>query len=323
MLRPIFHWKTYFYDVLLPALRRLPPERADATLRMIGRAGLAVPGRAASLRRSLADALGAAPPADDAVLRLAQNSARFLARDYLLEGLDPSAWSARFEVEGLAHLRSAIDSGRGAILLGSHFGAHVVGMHWLGRTVEAAGVPLRFVVQRPKHASRRLLAAFDDDDGRTPTRAECTLRRDLPTVECARRVLSARAALASGMLVYFSGDVPWSSRHARAGRFLGRSRTFQSVWAELAATTGAAVLPLFCRHRPDGRYRITIDPPFLVAPGSEPAAVSTFLSRLEREILSAPEDAVAHLTWPSYGTPSSWRAGSLSPLSSGDLARIP
>ncbi len=99
------------------------------------------------------------------------------------------------------------------------------------------------------------------------------------------------------MAIYLSGDIPWPSCHARPGRLLGRSALFQGVWADLAAIARSPVVPVFCLHRPGGRYAITFDPPFHPDPKT---AVPTYLERLEREILANPAEAVAHLSWPCY-----------------------
>ena len=63
----------------------------------------------------------------------------------------------RFDVRGDQRLRAAMAGGRGAILVGSHLGAHVAGLHWLHRR----GLPVRLLVQRPKHVSRALQVRFD------------------------------------------------------------------------------------------------------------------------------------------------------------------
>ena len=60
----------------------------------------------------------------------------------------------RFEVLGYEHLERALAAGRGVILVGSHMGAYIAGLHWLFRK----RLPVRALVQRPPHVSRTLLA---------------------------------------------------------------------------------------------------------------------------------------------------------------------
>jgi lauroyl/myristoyl acyltransferase len=295
-------WKFWFYQGFLPALRRLGPARGDAVLGGLGRIAAALwpPRRgeqtAALARARLAYRADWRPEAVRA--ELAANSVRFLARDYPLDEPDDDAVLARFAIEGDATLRAALAEGRGAILVGSHLGAHIAAVHGLYRL----GVPLRLLVQRPNHVSRYLNRRFDRDDA--PHRqSEFFLRRALAPGQAVERLVRARAALRDGLAVYLTGDIPWSGPNSRPGRLLGQSRTFLAVWADLAALTRAPVFLLFCTHRPGGRYTLTIDPPRTLAPGDEASAVARYLARLDAEIAAHPADAVAHLLWPCYGPP--------------------
>jgi len=226
---------------------------------------------------------------------LAANTLRFAARDYALDAAPDDEVLARFDVAGFDALQTALESGRGAIILGSHLGGYIAAMHWLHRR----GVPLRLLVQRPRHISRELNQRFDRDEPHP--QANFFLRRDMSPARGIERLLHARAALRDGLAVYLSGDIPWNGPNTRTGRLLGTSRTFLSVWADLAVLTRVPVFPMFCTHRPGGRYALTIDAPWTLAAGEEPAAVARYLARLESEIKHHPADAVAHLLWPCYG----------------------
>ena len=302
-------WKPLFYDAMLPILRRLGPETCDCGLAALGRLVSAWPARARDQRAALAAASRALDlDRDPLPASLAANLARFAARDYPLDGLADADVFARFEVEGFEHLAAALDAGRGAIVLGCHLGAYVSGLHWMFRR----GVPLRLLAQRPSHVSGYLQAVFDRDSPHP--QSGFFLRRRMPAGEGAACLVRARAALRDGLAVYLSGDIPWPSCHARPGRLLGGDRPFQSVWAELAAITGAPILPVFCRHRPGGRYALTFDPPFAADPAT---AVPRYLARLEVMIAAHPEEAVAHLTWPCY------RDEALAPATASGLGAIP
>ncbi len=299
-VRHLLSWKTLFYDVLLPGLRRLGAERGDAVVAGLGWVANTVRPRRrrllnGSLRRAR-EALDAHWPLSATRAALARNVGRFLARDYPLDGLSHTEVNARFSVQGFEHLQAALAGGRGVIVLGSHLGAHVAALHWLYRQ----DVPLRLLVQRPRHVSRELRRRFDRDDAPHPQRA-LFLRRAMPPVEAVERLLRARAVLRDGMALYLSGDIPWASCNTRPGRFLGQTRPFLSVWADLAALTRAPVVPVFCTHREGGRYALSFDVPWTVVPGAEGLAVARYLERLEAEIAAHPADAVAHLTWPCYG----------------------
>lgn len=300
--RHLLSWKTCFYEMLLPALRRLGPARCDAILGGLGRLSAAAwPPR----RRQLARAIDSARTAlhagwDRKALRpaLAANAIRFAARDYPLDAAPDEEVLARFDVNGFDALQAALDGGRGAIVLGCHLGGHIAALHWLYRR----GVPLRLLVQRPKHVSHELEHRFDRDEPHA--QADFFLRRDLTPALAAERLLHARAALRDGLAVYLSGDIPWNGPNTRSGRLLGSSLAFLSVWADLAVLTRVPVFLLFCTHRPGGRYALTIEPPWTLAAGDESAAVTRYLARLESEINAHPADAVAHLLWPCYGPPS-------------------
>jgi lauroyl/myristoyl acyltransferase len=298
-LRHLLSWKPLFYEAFLPALRLLGPARCDAVLGGLGRLHAALwPPRRRELTRALdraRGALGADWQAEDLHPGLAANAVRFLARDYPLDGGNDAEVLARFDVTGLAPLQAALAERRGAILVGSHLGGHIAALHWLYRQ----DLPVRLLVQRPRHVSRRLDRRFDRDEPHP--QSGFFLRRDLSPAAATERLLRARAALRAGLAVYLSGDIPWQGPNSRSGRLLGQPTTFLSVWADLAVVTRAPVFFLFCTHRPGGRYALTIESPFTLAPGDEPLAVARYLARLESEIATHPTDAVAHLLWPCYG----------------------
>ena len=113
---------------------------------------------------------------------LAANTARFLARDYPLDRQPDEAVLKRFDVRGFERLFTTLNEGHGAILVGSHLGAHIAGLHWLFRR----GLPLRLLVQRPRHVSRELNHRFDA--GGIHPQVEMFLRRDLSPAVAIERV---------------------------------------------------------------------------------------------------------------------------------------
>ena len=295
-IREILTWKFLLYEGFLPLLRHLGPGRADAVLSAIGRASVLFwPPRRARLASAmklvyLNTGIKKEPTA------LGVGVVRFLARDYLLD-TDNDEALGRFDASGAAAFDEALGQGRGVVLVGSHLGAHLAALHWLYRR----GVPLRLMVQRPKHVTRALSRFFDRDE--PEPQADFFLRRTLNPSECVARIMRARAALRAGKVVYLPGDIPWAGANSRAGHFLGRNHQMLSVWADLAALTGAPVFHLFCTHKPGGRFALTLESAGRVTPGEEAEAVDYYLSRLEARIAAHPGDAVAHLLWPCYGAP--------------------
>ncbi len=296
--RHLMSWKPLFYDGLIPALRALPPARADAILGGLGRVVAKWPARRIELIRAL-ERVKRSTEAEwgvrETLRGLEANIPRFLARDRPLDGTSDAQFAARFDVSGEDHLRAALDRGRGVILAGSHLGAHLSAPHWVYRQ----RLPLRMLIQRPRYVSRLLDARFDED-GPNP-QSGFFLRRHLTPEEASKRIFRTRAALRDGAIVYLKADVPWIGPNTTPGRLLGYSRTFQSLWAEFAALFRAPVVPVFCTHRPGGRYALTFDPAWNVRRGEEAEVVARYLARLEAQIQANPADAVAHLLWPCYG----------------------
>ncbi len=297
--RHLFTWKLWFYDAALPLLRRLGPARGDAILGAIGRfLALFQPKLCGKIALSLdraRTALGTDWDGSALAPALLANVPRFLARDYPLDVRDDALALARFDVSGESHLESALAAGRGVVLVGSHLGAHVSGLHWLHRR----GMPVRLLVQRPKHLSRTLQVCFDRPESHPQTKF--FLRRGLTTGEAADRILRAHAALRDGLAVYLNGDIPWTGPNARPGSLLGLTRPFLSVWADLAVLARSPVVFVTCTHAPAGRFRLNFSAPLNLAPGDEQHAVTTYLAHLESAIAAHPADAVAHLTWPCFG----------------------
>ncbi len=125
---------------------------------------------------------------------LAANTARFLGRDYPLDRQSDEAVLSRFEVRGYERLRATLADGRGAILVGSHLGAHIAGVHWLfrrGVSGEAAGSAPQARFSRAQPSIRRAA-------GRTP-RPRCSCAAISPGQCAVERVFRARAALRDGL----------------------------------------------------------------------------------------------------------------------------
>jgi phosphatidylinositol dimannoside acyltransferase len=299
--RQIWSWKFVFYDLLLPVLRGLGPARGDAILGLVGLLATAIrPNRKLRLRQALkraSDALEADWPVEKTWPALAASTARFLARDYPLDGQSEQAVLERFEVRGYERLRAVMSDGRGAILVGSHLGAHIAGVHWLFRR----GIPLRLLVQRPRHISRELNHRFNAD-GPHP-QAALFLRRDLSPPVAIERIFRARAALRDGLAIYLNGDIPWSGPNTCPGTLLGRPQRLLAIWTELAVLTGAPVFLVFCIHLPGGRFSLEIEEIGRLRPGEEETAVADYLKQLEARIATSPAEAFAHLLWPCYQSP--------------------
>lgn len=225
---------------------------------------------------------------------LEANALRYLARDGLLDGLSDEQAGSRFDWQGLDAVEAARAEGRGLIVVGAHYGAHLAALHALYRRTW----PLRLLVQRPRHVSRYLQNRFEGEGPRS--QARFFVHRGLTTGEAAERILLARAALREGQVVYLNGDIIWPGPNTRVELLLGREHPFLTLWADLAMLTGAPLTFLFARHEPEGRYAMTFAPPQRIMEGEEAQAVKRFFTMLESRIAAHPADAVPYLTWPSF-----------------------
>ncbi len=295
----------------MPVLRLLGPRSGDVVLGWLGRwTNRLQPGGREKLRRTLvraSAALEADWPIEPTVPLLAANIVRFRARDYPIDRLSTSQVLERFDVRGDQALRAAVTEGRGAILVGCHLGAHIAGIHWLYRR----RLPVRLLVQRPRHVSRFLTEQFDLSGPHA--QSSLFLRRDLSPALAVERIMAARSALRDGFAIYLNGDIPWHGPNTCAGRLLGREQRFLSIWTELAVLTRAPVFLLFCKNRPGGRFAMDIESIGTLRAGEESAAVTDYLRQLESRIANAPEDAIAHLSWPCYEPQAAMRGGPTRP----------
>ncbi len=302
--RRIFTWKFYFYDLLLPSLRYLSPARSDAVVCTLGKASTFLrPGRRAKLKaaiRRVNTELKRDEAAPSDWTALAESSARFTARDYALDVRDDAEALGRFDVTGYDEVEKAMAQGRGVILVGSHFGAHIAGLHWLFRS----GLPVRALIQRPKHVSADLSRRFDAAVSPYP-QAEFFLRRDLSPTAGVGRTLQARSALRDGLAMYLNGDIVWEGANTRTCRLLGRDHPFLTIWTDLAALTRSPVFFVFCKHLPGGRFTLEFKRLDATSHKDADPALAEYLNQVEAHVAADPAEAVAYLTWPCYTTSTS------------------
>ena len=279
-----------FYDLLLPLLRMLGPTRGDAILGWLGRVAMAVRPRRRQRFRACTRARQCRPRcrlvdrdhmAGAGVEHGAVPGPRLPARSPVRRGRPESVRRTRLRAAGRDALRPAAAPSWSAVT----WGPTSPGVHWLFRR----GVPLRLLVQRPRHVSRELNRRFDAR-GQHP-QAEMFLRRDLSPAVAVERVFRARAALRDGLAIYLNGDIPWTGPNTCAGRLLGRPQRFLAIWTELAVLTNAPVFLVFCTHLPDGRFALEIEAIGHLHAGEEESAIADYLKQLEARIVASPADA--------------------------------
>jgi KDO2-lipid IV(A) lauroyltransferase len=285
--------------LVLPLIRRLPPAKAASLITGIGHVEYRIV-RGLRVRFDTAVARGDAyfkGHWDVARLgrELAGNQIRWRTRDQLLDGLNDAAVKALVRVSGREHFESAVAEERGVILLGNHFGAHLIPAHWVARQ----GYPLRLVMERPHHVSRLLSRQFDSEG--PLGQKKLFISRKADASESAASILRATRVLKAGMVVFIASDVRWSGQNVVSGRFLGRDYEFSATWAKLAALSGAPVVPVFCAMASDGSHELEFLEGWHIAASSTGHEIANWvqksLDELEARVAREPANSNDYFFW--------------------------
>lgn len=290
-----------FVGVTLPVLRAISPRGAARLLALAGRGEFALSSGAAARHHAAVqgwvDHFNTDWDVDTLSRGLAGNEVRWQARDLLLDGLSDPQFDSLFEVTGREHLDNALGEGRGVILLASHFGSHMVPLHWVLRK----GYPMRVYMERPNHISRYLARRFAE--GGPLGQDKLFISRKFSASESAASIMRATRILKAGMVLCLAGDVRWSGPNTAPAMFLGTEHSFTATWVVLATMTRSPIVPVFCRMRPDGTYDLEFRPVLRIP--HEPAArsdvprhVQGFLDTVERELRRDPTNGNEYATWP-------------------------
>jgi KDO2-lipid IV(A) lauroyltransferase len=296
--------RKWFLGIALPFLRRFPLPLASRAIAGIGRIeydlfpelraafDAAVLRGAARLDCTWDDRAGIAR-------QLCGNQVRFRTRDRLLDGVSDERVARLFAIHGRDQLDAALDQGRGAIVLSSHFGGHLLPAHWLFRQ----GYGVRFYMERPRHISKYLTRQFDTD-GPLGQRKLFISRSKGDPAGSASSILRAAKVLGAGMIVYLAGDVRWTGPNTQVARFLSQYYHFSATWVRLAALTGAPVVPVFCPMLADGTYQIDFRPSYGIpeeaartGTGQALVWVQSYLQTLEDAVRRYPDNSNEYFFW--------------------------
>jgi KDO2-lipid IV(A) lauroyltransferase len=285
---------------VLPVLRRLPHRVAVALLGAMGRLDLlVVPKQGALYEAAVAEAgkrLGCPWDARTVSRKLARQTYRWRARDFLLDGRTDRRVAGWFKVIGREHLDAALAEGKGIVLLANHFGSHLLTSHWLFRQ----GYPLRWFSEKPRNVSKFMARAFETEGPLGQTRMFIS-RRSTPA-DAASSILRASKALNANMIVKVACDVRWCGQHTARASFLGHQVTFSKTWVNLAAMTGAAVVPVFCHLEDGGTYHLEFLPAYHVPKdvprtGQDAWWVQNALNVVEERVRHYPEQSNDYFFW--------------------------
>lgn len=176
--------------------------------------------------------------------------------------------------DGAAHVDSALDSGRGVIVITAHLG------NW-----ELGGRILALRSARPTHV---VVAAERDPEvarflrGGAPPVRFVTLTdptSSLPLVSALRR----------NEIVAVQGDRALGTRGDVRVPLFGVDASFPLGPFVLARAAGTPIVPAFCLLGADRRYTITVSPPIRVRRDGERGALECWVRLLERAVRRSPE----------------------------------
>lgn len=178
------------------------------------------------------------------------------------------------QVDGVEHLRAALERGRGAILLSAHFTTLEIG----GRVL-CDGVPGKVnIMYRP--TANAVLERFLMRN--RSHRAKRAIQRD--------DVRTLITALKANEPVWYAPDQAYRKKGAEMVPFFGIPAATNTATSRLARMTGAAVLPYFQERLLDGRYRMVIYPMLENFPSDDPVAdARRFNALIEAQVRRVPD----------------------------------
>jgi KDO2-lipid IV(A) lauroyltransferase len=301
MVRRALNLRRFLLGTVLPILRRLPLPMASRMVAGIGHIEYHIHGelrqkflRAVERAQGL---LGCNWDVPAVSLELAGNQIRWRTRDLLLDSVSDGRAERLFAVDGRDHLDQALALGKGAIVLACHFGGHLLPAHWLFRQQYA----LRFYMERPRHISKYMAEKFETDGPLGQNKLFISRQGD--AAAAAGSILRAARVLQAGMLIYIAGDVRWAGPHSQPATFLGHTFHLSATWVNLAALTGAPVVPVFCQMQPDGMCHIEFHPRLhvpadAIKTGQAGRWVQSYMSLLEDQVKRYPTNSNEYFFWP-------------------------
>ncbi len=178
------------------------------------------------------------------------------------------------EVEGLEHLQRALEGGKGALCLFSHFTMIELGGRLLS---EALGRPMHQMVRRNNDPPVEAVI----DQGR---RAFC--QRTLEKKDLGELLRSLR----EGHPVGYAPDQNFNL-HMAFVPFFGQPAATLTMTSRIARLSRAPVLCVWVTRQPSGYgYRLRIDPPLPQFPSADPVAdTARIIALLEAEVRKTPE----------------------------------
>ncbi|MGB5332520.1 MAG: hypothetical protein WBM80_09890 [Woeseiaceae bacterium] len=270
------YWPVWLGMGLLRLICLLPHRMALATGRIIGRIAHAVGGsRRAIVRRNIELCFPELSPVErDA---LAYEHFKALGMTLIEMGLGRWASDRHLlsitRLHGIEHVREALDSGRGVILLSAHFTT----LEIMGRVLSLNMPPFDAVFRRNRSEFMTELQRT----GRERSAESTIEKRDIKKV--VRSLRNNRA-------VWYAPDQSYNRKGSEAIAFFGIPAMHTTATSTLARLGNAVVIPFFPRRLADSTYELTLLPAFADFPSEDPVAdTKRYVDLLEQHIRSCPE----------------------------------
>jgi lauroyl/myristoyl acyltransferase len=251
--------------------------------RVIGEVAYAAGGR--TRRQALENYAGIThqPRGSARVRRTARASmvgyAKLLMDFALLPSLSAEQVEAMVEWEGFEHIQRALAGGRGVIVVTPHFG------NWdiAASAAVRRGLPVTAVTEH-----------FGDNDmnARVVAARERIGMKVVPlSVAAGKAVLTA---LRHGEVVALVCDLPPREGRTVTVRVCGQDAVVPAGPALLALKTGAPVVPILCKRRPDNSYLLRVQPALEFQASGDPDRdlgdlAQAIMGSFEPDLLAAPE----------------------------------
>ncbi|HEY8245013.1 MAG: hypothetical protein ACHQJ7_06985 [Vicinamibacteria bacterium] len=201
----------------------------------------------------------------------------------ILRELGPRGWTPRLTLEGAAHVDEALAAGRGAVLWVAHFCFNA-----LATKKALAGAGHRaWHVSRPEHGFSKSRAGIATVN-RLRVRAELRHLAGRILIDRAKPMaatLAAQRVLRRNGIVSITAGA-WEGQRIAAVSLLGGTLEVAVGAPGLARLAGARLLPVFTVRERDGKLRVVVEPPIVVARDDDAdaaldAAAQAFAKRMD------------------------------------------
>ncbi len=270
------YWPVWLGVGILRVLCLLPHRAALSVGRLLGRLVHKLGGsRRAVVRRNIELCFPDLTPAEHDALVYRH----FEALGMMLIEMGLGRWasdrhlSAITRLTGIEHVTSALESGRGVILLSAHFTT----LEIMGRVLSVNMPPFDAVFRRNRSDFMTELQRT----GRERS-AEFTIEK--------RDIKKMVRSLRKGRSVWYAPDQSFNRKGAEIITFFGVPAMHTTATSTLARLGNAAVVPFFPRRLPDATYELTLMPALQDFPSDDAVAdTRRYVDLLEQHVRTCPE----------------------------------